>query len=234
MADAAGVDYTRFAYRFRGAEDEIRRSLEVYRPYFADRQDVLDIGCGRGEFLEVLGRWKVDGYGVEIDAGLVEECRARGLRATLVEDGLAHLAGLPDESLGGLVLLQVIEHLSPQQQLDLIALAFRKLKFGGRFVVETLNASSLYVYANAMYLDPTHTRPVHPAYLGFLCEEIGFEAVEFEYRSPVPDSARLLVTGPADATPATAARKSQPSTRALEKLDALLHAPQDYLVVATK
>ena len=219
-----------FEARFRGSRAQLLEQYHTTGRFFVDSDGkslgpVLDIGCGRGEFLEVLNRWKVEAYGVEIDAGLVEDCRARGLRATLVEDGIAHLAGLQDETLGGVVMLQVIEHLSPQQQLDVVALAFRKLLPGGRFVAETVNAASLYVYANAMYLDPTHTRPVHPAYLGFLCEEIGFATVQFDYRSPVPDAARLPVGAP---------RLAAPVAETLTKLDALLHAPQDYLVVATK
>ncbi len=223
-------DLARFEARFRGTRTEILGRYHDVGRLFVDGDGkglgtVLDIGCGRGEFLEVLRAWGVDAYGVEVDPSLVAECQTVGLRATLVDDGLAHLAALGDGSLGGIVLIQVIEHLSQQHQLDLVALAIRKLKPGGRFVVESVNATSLFVYANSMYLDPTHTRPVHPAYFQFLCDEIGFETVELEYRSPVPDSARLPLSGPK----VTGALKD-----GFTKLDALLHGAQDYLVVATK
>lgn len=223
-------DLAAFEARFRGTRTEILGRYHDVGRFFvggdgAGLGTVLDIGCGRGEFLEVLRAWGVQAYGVEVDAALVEECQRNGLRATLVDDGVDHLAGLADESLGGIVLLQVIEHLSAQRQLDLVALAMRKLASGGRLVIETVNATSLFVYANSMYLDPTHTRPVHPGYLEFLCEQIGFTTVELEYRSPVPESARLPLKG----TGMGAALKD-----GFTKLDALLHGAQDYLVVATK
>src|ERR1019366_1512244 len=82
-----------------------------------------------------------------------------------------------DSALGGIVLIQVVEHLPAQELVELVMLARDKLRPGGKLIMETVNPGSLYVFANAFYIDPTHSRPIHPAYLEFLCREAGFTAV---------------------------------------------------------
>jgi O-antigen chain-terminating methyltransferase len=229
-------DLDAFEARFRGTRDDILRRYEDLVPYLLGREPVLDLGCGRGEFLELLAKHGVTAYGVEVDDDLVAEVNARGLRVW-PGDGLAHLETLPDESLGGIVMLQVIEHLTPQQQLSVTALAHRKLRTDGRLLIETVNPTSLYVYAHAMYLDPTHTQPVHPQYLEFLVDELGFADVGIQWRSPVPDAALPLGGERARGDVAGAlpvADDADPLQRALHRLDPLLFGYQDYLLVATK
>src|SRR5947207_2344773 len=152
---------------------------------------VLDFGCGRGELLELLEEMGVEASGVEIDPDLVQATAREGLNVTL-DDGIQHLSGLRDQSLGGLTLIQVVEHLSAQQVVEFVSLAAEKLRPGGKVIVETVNPQSLYVFAHAFYADPTHTTPVHPAYLTFLFREAGFAEVDIDWRSPPAESETLL------------------------------------------
>jgi O-antigen chain-terminating methyltransferase len=216
----------RFEERFRGTHAEM---LERYRDVAAklvDSGPVLDFGCGRGEMLELLAELGIPAFGVEVDVDLVKAVAERGFN---VEhgDGVRFLADLPDGSLGALALIQVVEHLSAQDVLGVVSLAARKVRPGGKVLVETVNPQSLYVYAHAFYLDPTHLRPVHPAYLSFLFEEAGFASVALEWRSPPPADDVL------EEIPTT--RKSDAAVNAnVRRLNELLFAPQDYLIVATR
>ncbi len=216
----------RFEEEFRGPREEI---LERYRDLaqrLRECQPVLDGGCGRGEFLELLGELGITAWGIDLDAELVKGAVERGLN---VEhgDGLRFLERLDDSSLGGIVLIQVVEHLSAQEIVDFVALAADKVRPGGRVLVETVNPQSLYVYARALYLDPTHLRPVHPAYLSFLFREAGFASVGIDWRSP-PPSDEVLEELP-DETNSTA-----PTNANVRRLNQLLFAPQDYLLAATR
>ena len=134
----------------------------------------------RGEFLELLRDLGVDARGVEVDPQLVMTARGRGLAVELAEGGVEYLARVPNESLGGLVMIQVIEHLAPQQVLDVVKLASEKLRPGGMFVAETVNPTSLSTYARAFWVDPDHVRPIHPAFMDFLLKQAGFTQYEFE------------------------------------------------------
>lgn len=212
-----------FETAFRGSADELKVRYRELALAFAGHSPVLDIGCGRGEFLELLEGLGVEARGVEIDPVLVDEGRAAGLDIAR-GDGVAHLAALPDRSLGGIVMLQVVEHLTPQQVVDIVAVARHKLHDGGLMVVETVNPQSLYTFAHSFYLDPTHGNPVHPAYLKFLFDESGWSKVEIEWRSPPPADDILEVEEGAGGAAAANVRR----------LNQLLFAPQDYALVARR
>lgn len=205
-----------FEARFRGSRDGLLDRYRDLSEVFVGKDPVLDIGCGRGEFLELLRDRGIDSYGVEIDPELVAASRELGLDV-LLDDGIAHLASLPDKSLGGVVMIQVIEHLPLQVAVDFVRTVAEKVRPEGRVVVETVNPQSLYVYAHAFYLDPTHTRPVHPGFLHFLFEEAGFREVKLDWRSPPPDDEVLQGDDPN-----------------VERLNRLLFAPQDFAVIATR
>jgi len=182
---------------------------------------VLDIGCGRGEFLELLHARGVAATGVEIDPALVEEGRAGGLEIT-AGDGVVHLSSLADNSLGGVVMIQVIEHLSRQHVVDVVAVALDKVRPGGVMVVETVNPQSLYTFAHSFYLDPTHITPIHPAYLKFVFEQAGWKVAQLLWRTPPPEADALQDDAGAGDTAAAN----------IGRLNQLLFAPQDYAIVA--
>lgn len=185
---------------------------------------VLDFGCGRGEFIHLLKkRGAKDVWGIEIDPKLAEDARAEGLDVK-AGDGIAILGAQPDASLGAITLLQVIEHLTIQQQLDVVALAYEKLKPGGRIIVETVNPQSLYNYAHAFFIDPTHTRPVHPAYLAFVFEQAGFSEVKWQWRNMPPKEDVLELDGD----------KDTPYNRNVKRLNSLLFDAMDYALIVTK
>jgi 2-polyprenyl-3-methyl-5-hydroxy-6-metoxy-1,4-benzoquinol methylase len=217
----------RFEDEFRGTQTAL---LERYRD-LAERLrssgPVLDFGCGRGELLILLNELGVDARGVEIDVALVEAATERGLDVQH-GDGIEVLRALDDASLGALVLIQVVEHLSPQQTLDLVLLAAQKVRPGGQVLIETVNPQSLYVYAHAFYLDPTHVKPVHPSYLAFLFREAGFAAVAMDWRSLPQDDDRLEEVTAEDSDLEKRLNKN------IGRLNQLLFAPQDYLVTATR
>jgi len=120
----------------------------------------------------------------------VDVCRARGLDVRHV-DALSYLIGLPDESLGGLVALQVVEHLEPGYLVRLLGAAAAKLRPGATIVLETINAACWAAYFESYIRDITHVRPLHPDTLKFLVVASGFEQVDVHFRSPIAESGRL-------------------------------------------
>jgi 2-polyprenyl-3-methyl-5-hydroxy-6-metoxy-1,4-benzoquinol methylase len=214
-----------FAAHFRGSRDTI---LDIYRDVaalFTGCSPVVDLGSGRGEFVELLVQSGVTAYGVENDGELVAHCAALGLDVRQ-GDALGHLRSCADHQLGGVAMLQVIEHLTAQEQVDIVRFCAAKVRPGGRVVVESVNPQSLYVYTHALYVDPTHTQPVHPLYLEFLFQQAGFGDVQVHFRSPVPpeDAIDFAAVGPV----------GDPTRVALERIAYSMFAPQDYVVVATR
>jgi SAM-dependent methyltransferase len=216
----------RFEEQFRGTREEM---LERYRD-LAERLDgcspVVDFGCGRGDFLELLMGNRIECLGIDLDPELVKAAANRGVPVEQ-GDGLRWLERQEDASLGGLVGIQVVEHLAPQEVVDLVALLAGKVRAGGRVFLESVNPQSLYVFAHALYIDPTHLRPVHPAYLAFLFREAGFSAVDIEWRSPPPSDDVLEEVRSGHALPGAINAN-------VKRLNQLLFAPQDYLLVATR
>jgi 2-polyprenyl-3-methyl-5-hydroxy-6-metoxy-1,4-benzoquinol methylase len=181
------IDYTRFAYRFRGSEEYVRRTHEVYRPYFAGCRDVLDIGCGRGEFLQSLKDWGVNARGIDLGEESVAQCREKGLNAE-VADLFLYLTALPDGEFDGIFSSQVVEHLEPARLPDMIRLCASKLRRGGVLAIETPNPECLAIFATYFYLDPTHTRPVPHPLIAFYMEEYGMGGVEVHKLAPAEES----------------------------------------------
>jgi len=171
------VQYIELEDRFRGLESDIAERLSVYKPYFEPGAEVLDLGCGRGEALEVLGSFGLAARGVDSSAKMVQTCEEKGLSAQ-EGDLFEVLAGVDEGSLGGVVSFHVIEHLPATTLGRLTRLAWRALKPGGVLILETPNPMSLVVAARNFWLDPTHQRPVHPQMLELFYEQAGFERIE--------------------------------------------------------
>ena len=230
--------YLGFEDRFRGSEDEIRARLADYAPYFDGASNVLDVGCGRGEFLALLKERGVSAKGLDLNPEMVEACRARGLDVT-AGDALEVLRGLPDESLGGLIAVQVIEHLEPAYLSDFLQTAYYKLRPGSRMVLETINPACWVAFFESYIRDLTHVRPIHPETLQYMLHASGFSAVELVYRAPIAEEARLQrVTprpehyGEAAADPITELVSA--FNRNMDRLNGRLFTFQDYAAVARR
>lgn len=185
--------YPAFEAAFRGSEADVRDRLGTYVPLFAGAADVLDIGCGRGEFLELLRTAGISARGLDLNLEMVEICRARGLDVSH-GDALGYLRGLPDESLGGLFAAQVVEHLQPDYLLALLSEAQRVLRPGAAIALETINVACWYAFFQSYIRDITHARPLHPETLQYLVTASGFGAAEVQWRMPVPHAERLRRT----------------------------------------
>lgn len=235
LAGAEAYKYVSFEDAFRGSQDDVRARQQEYLQYFEGAADVLDVGCGRGEFLNLLRERRIPARGVDVNAEMVERCRERGVEASRA-DALSHVAALPDGSLGGLFAAQVVEHLDAGYLVRLLEQAYRTLRPGSRVVLETINPASWVAFFSAYLRDVTHRQPLHPDTLSYLLRASGFVEVEVVYRSPLPAAAKLQRAAADPATPDGTAVRALTETfnRNVDRLNALLFADQDYAAVATR
>lgn len=164
--------------------------MAEYLPIFEKASDVLDVGCGRGEFLELLRGSGIRARGIDLNAAMVDVCREKRLNAETA-DALTYLRALPEGSLGGLFAAQVIEHLEPRYLTQLLDVAFEKLRPGAPIVLETINPACWFAFFESYIRDITHVRPLHPDTLKFLLVATGFQRIEIQYRSPYPEHDKL-------------------------------------------
>lgn len=227
-ADAAHpFDYFAFEALMRGSREEIADRQRRYLPLFEGRGRVLDVGCGRGEFLALLREAGVGARGIDVDADMVAQCRAEGLDVEQAE-AVGHLSGLEAGSLDGIFAAQVVEHLEPRDLVAFLAAARAALASDGVLVLETINPASLSALRN-YFADLTHAQPLVAETLAFLVESAGFREARVELTSPLPDDARLTHVPYGDTVPEEALTTSR---RNVDLLNALLFAPQDYAVIA--
>lgn len=226
--------YADFEDRFRGSTDEIRDRL---RPYLgsvrtagagASTAPVVDLGCGRGEWLRLLGEEGLQGSGVDVNRVLTRRLRAEGLDVEQ-GDALAFLRSLPERSVGAVTAFHLIEHLQPGYLVDLLDEVVRVLLPGGLLIVETPNPENLYVAALYFYTDPSHVRPVVSDYLEFLVAHRGLCEVEIR-RLREHRPALVAALEPVD--PAVPEHAS--INRVIELVNRHFCAPPDYALVARK
>lgn len=229
LSEPVEVDYFLFENRFRGSEEKIKEAMRYYLPWFEGRKNVLDIGCGRGEFLELMRENNIKARGIDVNEQFVDYCRQKGLDVKL-NDGVTELEGLEDNSLGGIFMGQVIEHLEPKYLTRLLELAAKKLEPGAYLVIETPNPTMLSTFSNSFYLDLSHTKPVHPETMKFLMEYYGLEAVEIRYSesSKIPYSLPLLEARDEDIP------NIESFNDGINLLNELLFGYQDYIVIGRK
>ncbi|MCF8212239.1 MAG: class I SAM-dependent methyltransferase, partial [Rhodoferax sp.] len=175
--------YRAFEDKYRGSRDLISARLRVYLPYIQPlaalhpQRQVLDLGCGRGEWLALLMQHQISASGIDQDEAMLAACREHGLSATQ-GDALTHLQAQPDQSLLAVTGFHIAEHLPFETLQALIAQARRALVPGGLLILETPNPENLLVGSAHFYLDPTHQRPLPSQLLVFLAEHQGFAPVQ--------------------------------------------------------
>jgi O-antigen chain-terminating methyltransferase len=225
-------NYLLFEDQFRGSQDVIKRRQEEFLPYFTNSSNVLDIGCGRGEFLELLKDHNIGGRGVDIDAVMVASCRARMLDVQQM-DAVAYLKTLDDGSLDGIFIDQVVEHLEPRYLIHLLSLCYQKLKPESTIIIETVNPLSFYSFAS-FYIDMSHTRPVHPETLQYLMSAAGFRECEKKFFSQVSDEARLQKLQVTPRLKESTKKNIALYNHNVDILNSVLFGAQDYAVIAKK
>jgi SAM-dependent methyltransferase len=213
--------YVEFEDNFRGTAEDITSRLSVYLPYlqqFSDDQSVtvVDIGCGRGEWLGLLKKNQINALGIDMNAAMVEACEEQGLSAVCM-DAISYLRQQPAASLAAITGFHIIEHLPFKVLLSLFDAALHALRPDGLIIFETPNPENLSVGACNFYFDPTHLNPIVPAVAQFMAKQRGFAKADILRLHPYPDDFML-------------AEDSELAVR----VNRALYGPQDFAVIAWK
>ncbi len=209
--------------QFRGSREDITERFKVYLPYLKEAlpdetdRNVLDLGCGRGELLELLKGENFLARGVDLSAAMINECRSRKLDA-VQGDVFEHLQSLPDECEGAVTAFHLIEHLAFRDQVKLMDETVRVLKVGGLAIFETPNPENLQVGSCNFYMDPTHRRPLPPMLFSFMAEQRGLQRVAILRLHPYGTEAMI----PHDGTEMAA------------RVNHFFYGPQDYAMIGYK
>lgn len=219
------IDYFDFENHFRGSREVIKARQTEYLPYFTGCHKVVDLGCGRGEFLEMLQDNGIQAQGVDFYDEFVLYCKNRGLDA-VESDAIAYLDDI--EETDGIFAGQLVEHLSMGQIIALCEKAHEKLTEGGYMILETPNPMSLAIYTHAFYMDPSHQKPVHPYTLQYIVEKAGFSKVDILFtQGSRPDETIPQLTG-------TGSPNEAEFNRNLQVMAEYLYGSQDYAIIARK
>lgn len=215
--------YLSFEDQFRGTREDIKDRLKVYVPLVrkakagTDKRPILDVGCGRGEWLELLEEEGLTARGLDINRILIEQCRERGLDVTEGE-AIGYLRNLPDASLEAVTAFHLIEHLPFKVLMQFLGETVRVLKSGGLAVFETPNPENILVGACNFYYDPTHRNPLPPAMIKFLVESRGLCQVKIKRLHPYGSAIRIPDDG----------------SKLVGRFNEYFYAPQDYAVIGYK
>lgn len=214
--------YLAFENRFRGDIASIEARQAVYLPTIhaagagAPSRPILDIGCGRGEWLRLLQKNQLDAVGVDSDASMIAACKALNLSVN-AGDAFEFMGAQDDAHFGAITGFHIAEHIPFNTLIALFDEALRVLKPGGVLILETPNPENLLVGACYFYTDPTHLRPLPPDLLAFVAENRGFAQVEIMRLHPFPQYADTLAKGGASSD-----------------TERFLFGPQDYALIARK
>ncbi len=207
---------------YRRLEDALRGNVDVddYVERAKEQQPVLDIGCGRGEFLDACKKAGIDARGFDVNERSIADLQQRGLNVTL--SGIPQcFEGIKHGSIGSVIAMHVVEHLPVEHLFALFAQSARVLRAGGLLMIETPNAESIAVSASDFWRDPTHIAPRHPAALTTLAREHGFSIDEVRAIHPLPEGNAIAM-----------AEDDPPSVRrAIEVINERIFAPQDLRLI---
>jgi SAM-dependent methyltransferase len=210
--------YRAFEEVYRGTRGLIKSRLHVYLPFVEPLAKIekgaqtIDLGCGRGEWLELMLEAGFKPHGVDLDEAMLSSCIELGLSVDK-GDAIAYLAALPRDSQMIVSAFHLVEHISFEQLQSLVSESLRVLKPGGLLIMETPNPENIAVSTCSFYLDPTHQRPIPPQLLSFVPEHYGFERIKI---IRLQESRRFSVNEP------------------LHLIDVFEGASPDYAVIAQK
>ncbi len=218
--------------RYRGSEDLISERLSYYVPHLKNSLGkVLEIGAGRGELQSLLKNSGVDAYGIEMDQAMVEACKDKGLNVSF-GDGISHLEQLTDKSIGGVIAIQVIEHLTQDQLKRLVTACLSKIKPGGKVIFETINTESMVALASNYFRDPTHVFPLHPETMRFMLELLGLKVLSVNKLSPYGEEASLKEIEVTEFMTPRWGVTIETLNRNIRRLNKILYGHQDYCIIA--
>jgi SAM-dependent methyltransferase len=233
MADAIPDSlYSAFEEQFRGSREEVARRLAVYLPILEQagvreaHSPVLDLGCGRGEWLELLGQHEYPAKGVDLNEEFVVRARQLGIDVVRAE-AVSYLGAQPEGSYAAVTSFHLVEHLPAGQLVELLGQIHRVLRPGGIVILETPNPENHMVGVCDFYLDPTHVAPLPPPLVKFLVEQAGFATVRV---------ARVnadVLGAPLDRVPDDAPHASQVNA-AIFLLNQIVFSAPDYAIIAQK
>lgn len=222
------IDYFKFEDTFRGSRSSIKEIQSAYVPYYKHNLGgtILDIGCGRGEFLELMIENGIDAHGVDIYQPFVDYCKERGF-SVHKDDALSYLHSLNDNSLGGVFMSQVAEHLSSDYIIALIKTAYKKLKPGCYFILETPNPDCLAAISE-FNIDLGHIKPIHYKSLEFIFKEANYTSVErfHPMQSLYPISAKHI--------DGKEINNIEEFNQGIDHINGLLFGYRDYTLIAKK
>jgi SAM-dependent methyltransferase len=186
--------YVSLEDRFRGDAQIVMQRQKDYLPYVEPAVSVahplLDLGCGRGEWLLLLKDKEIPSWGIDSNDVAIAECESLGLQV-VKSDLLTTLHATSSQSIGAVTMFQVLEHLPFDLVVEVLRESLRVLIPGGVFIGEIPNCETLRVGASTFWIDPTHQRPLYPAVLEFIASEVGFRTVEGRYSSPLAPTPSL-------------------------------------------
>lgn len=219
------IDYFDFENHFRGSRTQIMKTQEQYIKYFKGAGKVVDLGSGRGEFLELLKENHICAVGVDIYDEFIEFCRQRGLDV-IQQDAIEYLR--KQKSVDGIFAGQLIEHIPIESIIELCVLAYEKLKIGSYMILETPNPMSLSIFTHSFYMDPSHIKPVHPLTLKYIVEKAGFKDVKilFTENSKFPITVPELKIEGVD--------NLDEFNKSMQEISETLFGSQDYAVIAKR
>ena len=229
--DDQGINYFVFEERFRGSRADIKQRQSAFLQFFERCGAVLDIGCGRGEFLELMQEHGIGARGVDVDKDMVLYCKSKGFQVEDI-DAISYLEGIEDKSLDGIFIDQVVEHLEPEYLIKMLSLCYQKLIYGGYILAETVNPLSFFSSVN-FYIDMSHKKPIHPETLKFLLGSSGFREIETRFFSPVPDDIRLKKID-AEGAGEKDRKRIEVYNHNIDMLNAILYGAQDYAAIGKK
>jgi SAM-dependent methyltransferase len=224
--------YLAFENHHRGSPEQLHTKFLAYQPYLkqlvevtgkdsaistaTNQTDVLDLGCGRGEWLEFVQAQGLQAEGIDANPVMVQTCVEKGLRVQRA-DLLQRLNEQPSQSLLGITAFHVAEHLPFNALFELVVQAFRCLKPHGFLLLETPNPENILVATHTFYHDHTHRNPLTPDAMRFLLSYHGFQQVALIRLNPYPESAQIAGVDPA-----------------AQRLNAMVNGPQDFAVLGLR
>ena len=179
------INYLGFENNFRGSEELIKERQTPYLSYFTNCKKVLDIGCGRGEFLELARDNNILAQGIDIDKDMYLYCKNKNLEI-IHDDIFSFLLNIEDDYFDGIFSSQVIEHIDFLKLQQLIYLLGKKVKKGGKIILETVNPLCLLAFQH-FYMDMTHIKPIFPDVLIFIGKSFNLKKVDLLFRTPTKE-----------------------------------------------